>query len=63
MQPSDSVPVPKTSQELEQAIQQYRSSNWQGRQLFLRWQAIRLAAIAQSSSDLVGDQVPGEDSY
>lgn len=63
MQPVDRVPVPQTPQELERAIQTYRNSNWRGQKLFLHWQAIRLAAIAQSSSELIGDQVPGEESY
>jgi hypothetical protein len=55
------VPVPKTPQELDRAIQRYRSSNWRGRELFRHWQAIRLAALAQA--DLSDDQIPGGDSY
>lgn len=57
-----SIPVPKTPQELEQAIQRYRASEWTGQKLFALWEAIRTAALAQSSSD-GGDRVPGEDSY
>ena len=55
------VPVPKTPQELDRAIQRYRSSNWRGRELFCHWQAIRLAALAQA--ELSDDQIPGGDSY
>lgn len=62
MQYIDGVPVPKTPQELERAIQRYRTGNLQGRELFCHWQAIRLAALALAT-DLVGDQIPGEDSY
>jgi hypothetical protein len=56
------VPVPQNSQELERAIQRYRTSNWQGRELFCHWQAIRLASLALAT-DVTGDQIPGEDSY
>ncbi len=63
MQQVNPVPVPQTPQELDRAIQQYRNSNWQGQELFLHWQAIRLSSLAQSNADVIGDQVPGEDSY
>lgn len=59
----DTVPVPKTPQELDRAIQRYRTSNLRGRELFCHWQAIRLAALAQAGTDGMGDQIPGEDSY
>lgn len=57
----NSVPVPQNPQELDRAIQRYRSSNWRGGELFRHWQAIRLAALAQA--DLSNDQIPGGDSY
>ncbi|XPM54746.1 MAG: hypothetical protein EDM05_044060 [Leptolyngbya sp. IPPAS B-1204] len=63
MQHIGTVPVPKTPQELERAIQRYRTSDLRGRELFCHWQAIRLAALAQAATDISGDQVPGEDSY
>lgn len=63
MKNTDLVSVPKTPQELDRAIRQYRASNWQGRELFCHWQAIRLAALAQASSEGMGDHIPGEDSY
>lgn len=59
----DTVPVPRTPQELERAIQRYRSTDLRGRELFCHWQAIRLAALAQATTDITGDQIAGEDSY
>jgi hypothetical protein len=71
-QPS-AVSIPKTSQELEQAIQRYRSSDLSdlnGNELFNQWQAIRTAALelrTAECSDSRGiceaGRVPGEDSY
>lgn len=67
MQFIDVVPVPQTAQELDQAIQSYRISNWQGQELFQHWQAIRLAALAQATCETPQDaglgEVPGDDSY
>jgi len=57
------IPVLKTPQELEQAIQRYRSGDWNANALFELWQAIRSAALAQAPSEPQGDRVPGEDSY
>ena len=57
------VPVPKTPQELDRAVQRYKKSDWRGRELFCHWQAIRLAALAQAAADPMGDQIPGEVSY
>lgn len=56
------VPVPKTSLELEQAIQRYKTSDCQGMELFCLWQAIRDASIAQNPPE-PEDTIPGEDSY
>jgi hypothetical protein len=68
-QPS-AVSIPKTPQELEQAIQRYRTSDLSGNELFNQWQAIRTAALelkTNESSDPCGTceaaRVPGEDSY
>jgi len=64
------VPVPKTPQEIEHALHQYRIGNLSGNELFCHWQAIRDASLNYESS--VDDglrpsseavQVPGEDSY
>ncbi|MBD2103385.1 hypothetical protein H6F94_21220 [Leptolyngbya sp. FACHB-261] len=56
------VPIPKTPQELESAIQSYRVSDLNGSDLFCQWQAIRDASLAQSV-ELESDQVAGEESY
>ncbi|MBD2002639.1 MULTISPECIES: hypothetical protein [Cyanophyceae] len=58
------VPVPKTPQELEQAVKQYIVNDLRGDELLCQWQAIRDASLNQdfcvpSDSDLVA----GEDSY
>jgi hypothetical protein len=60
-QPS-AVSIPKTPQELEQAIQRYRSSDLSGNELFNQWQAIRTAALELRTAER-SDRVPGEDSY
>jgi hypothetical protein len=57
------VPIPQTSQELEQAVRQYKSSEVSGNELFCQWQAIRTAALMLKSGEPVGDRIPGEDSY
>jgi hypothetical protein len=56
------LPVIQTPQDLEQAIQLYRSGDWNGNALFALWQAIRNSALAQAN-DSGKDAVPGEDSY
>lgn len=58
-----SIEVPKTPQELDQAIQRYRNTDLKGQDLFCQWQAIRDASLAQSTPDIDNDRVPGEDSY
>jgi hypothetical protein len=58
-----SVTAPKTPQELEQAIQNYRRSNLTGLDLFCQWQAIRDAALELNTLEAKSDRVPGEDSY
>jgi hypothetical protein len=60
------VPVPKTLQELEQAIARYKTSDLSGAELLCQWQAIRDAALNQKFSDSEAgkdDKVPGEQSY
>lgn len=57
------IPTLKTPQDLEQAIQQYRDSDWNPNVLFALWEAIRNAAIDQASPEEPADRVPGEDSY
>jgi hypothetical protein len=57
------VSIPKTSQELDQAIRQYQTNDSSGFELFCQWQAIRVAALEQRVLEGEGDRVPGEDSY
>lgn len=61
-----SVSIPQTFQELEQAIDRYRNSEWNSewnQDLFQQWQAIRLAALSQDTEPQVGDSIAGDDSY
>jgi len=58
------VPSLKTSQELEQAIKNYRSSDMRGDDLYQLWLAIREASLNQLNfQHLAGDRIPGSDSY
>jgi hypothetical protein len=57
------VSTPKTSQELERAVLQYRNSDLKGVDLFYQWLAIRDASLEQASLEPMSDRVPGEDSY
>ncbi len=57
------VPVPRTPQELEQAVRRYQASDLAGTELFCCWQAIRDASLAQLTPEAENDQVAGEDSY
>lgn len=61
------VPVPATLQELDRAVQNYRSHDYQGQELYCYWQAIRDASLEQSQNlpepDSDRDRVGGEESY
>lgn len=57
------VPLLSTQEELELAIQCYKTSDLSGLELLMQWQAIRDACLDPSSSDSDGDKVPGQDSY
>ncbi|MDX2212426.1 MAG: hypothetical protein SFY66_03975 [Oculatellaceae cyanobacterium bins.114] len=57
------VPTPKTPQELERAIQHYKSSDVSGHELFCQWEAIRNASLQLQLPEPEGDRVPGADSY
>jgi len=57
------IPVPRTPQELDQAIQRYRNTDLHGYELFCQWQAICEGSMQQDFSDSSADAVPGEDSY
>lgn len=60
---SRSVSAPKTTQELEQIIREYRASNLTGQELFRWWEIIRDGAMTLSSAEPESDRVPGEQSY
>lgn len=57
------VPLLSTQEELELAIQRYKTSDLSGLELLRQWQAIRDACLDRSSSDSDSDKVPGQDSY
>lgn len=57
------VPILKTPEEVEQAIQRYKASDLSGSELLIQWQAIRDASLNQVLSAADGDKVPGQDSY
>lgn len=57
------VPILSTLQELEQAIQEYITSDLSREELLRQWQAIRDASLKQEFSQIKSDKVPGEDSY
>lgn len=58
-----SIPILRTQEELEQAIQRYKASDLSGSELLIQWQAIRDASLNQALSAADADKVPGQDSY
>jgi hypothetical protein len=57
------VPVFKTSQEIDRAVRRYQTSDLRGFELFRQWLAIRNASLEQEDAELAGDRVPGDASY
>ncbi len=57
------VPVLHNIQELEEAIEQYKSKDLNANELLCQWQAIRDAALNLASSNKDAEKVPGQDSY
>lgn len=55
--------IPSTLQELEQAVERYKSSDLSGSELLGLWQAIRDGSLNQFLSQADHDGVPGEESY
>lgn len=55
--------IPSTLQELEQAVERYKSSDLSGSELLSLWQAIRDGSLNQFLSQADQDGVPGEESY
>ena len=56
-------PVLQSLQELDEAVRSYNADDWQGEELYQRWQAIRDASLEQLPSESDPLKVPGEDSY
>lgn len=57
------VSIPKTTKELDQAVQYYKSADLSGPELFCQWEAIRMASLMQTGPDMPNDQVSDEESY
>ncbi len=55
------VAVPKTIQEVAEAVRLFKSQDWSRDELYERWQAIRTATLDLSNLEL--DRVSGGDSY
>jgi hypothetical protein len=55
------IAVPRTIQEVTEAVRLFKSNDWSQDELYKRWQAIRSATL--DLSDLELDQVSGGDSY
>lgn len=60
---TNSVPIPHTAQELEQAVLFYKNHDLSDRELIDLWQAIRDLSINEAAPNPASDKVPGEDSY
>lgn len=57
------VPTITTLQELDRAVERYKTSNLSGGELLSLWQAIRDASLNQNFSEPKNDGVPVENSY
>ncbi|MFB2920005.1 MULTISPECIES: hypothetical protein [Aerosakkonema] len=57
------VPSIRTLQELDRAVERYKTSNLSGGELLSLWQAIRDASLNQSFSEPKNDGVSVENSY
>jgi hypothetical protein len=57
------IPLPKTPQELDQAIALYKTGEFDDYELFCQWQAIRDASIEQNPPEPEVNAIAGEDSY
>jgi hypothetical protein len=55
--------LPKTLQDIEQAVQQYWAADFRGEELYQRWRAIREASLQQGTPESQYDHIPGEESY
>lgn len=59
---ADAIQIPQTLQELDEAVNRYNAADWQGEELYQRWQAIRDASLEQLPAE-DPFRVLGEDSY
>ena len=55
------IAVPRTIQEVTEAVRLFKSNDWSQDELYKRWQAIRSATLDLSDSEV--DRVSGGDSY
>lgn len=62
-EPTRAIPVLNTWQELQLAVERYRTNDLSGTELLSLWQAIRDASLNQNFSQPQGDGVGGEESY
>lgn len=61
MDAMNSIALPSTPQELDEAVRIFKANDWNEDELFQRWEAIRQAAL--NLSGVVMDSVSGGDSY
>lgn len=57
------VPVPRTVQELDEAVREFNHSDWSGDELYQHWRAIRDASLEQLPTECELYPVAGTDSY
>lgn len=57
------VTIPKTPEELDQAIQHYKAGTFSSDELYCQWEAIREASLRQAPLESDPNPVPGSDSY
>jgi hypothetical protein len=57
------IAIPKTLQELDEAVLHFQTSDLKGEELIRCWQAIREASLEEFIPEGEGDRVPGDQSY
>ncbi len=62
-EPTRAIPVLSTWQDVQLAVERYRTSDLSGTELLSLWQAIRDASLNQDFSQPESDGVGGEHSY
>lgn len=61
MDSTNSIVLPSTTQELDEAVRIFKANDWNDDELFQRWEAIRQATL--NLSGVEADSVSGGDSY